>query len=101
MYNDVSEERPASIFKVKEAARSFETWVQFYQNIWRQNPEDNNFHTNSCETAFLHVSVVSFCVRTDNHGKCTKFIRYRCLTYAETKLRSRHNLETTYNSKIK
>jgi hypothetical protein len=47
------------------------------------------------------ISGVSFCVRTDNHGNSTKFISYKDLTYAETKLRPRHNLEATHNSRIK
>jgi len=96
----VSGGRSASILDVKEAARSFETWVQFYQNIWRQNPGDI-FILTAVKLHSYIISGVSFCVRTDNHSKCTKFIRYKDLTYAETKLRPRHNLEATHNSTIK
>lgn len=47
------------------------------------------------------LSGVSFYARTDNHCKCTKFIRYEDLTYAETELRPRHNLEATHQQQNK
>jgi hypothetical protein len=32
-----------------EAARTFETLVNFYQTTWRCNPEDGHLHTHCCE----------------------------------------------------